>query len=268
MSFRNIRVFYNHYARDNAGIAGITSNNAVETEFPLDHLIDDRQTRKMKFASVEADHFIDIDMGADFTGLTDFLIIPAGHSLDSVACVLRGDTTFPPTNSRASFTPGDSGIIKEAVSDSGTTKRYWRLEFGNGQHELHELILTLVKTLSFGFDMPDAPDNFRSAFTRLEQTSGITPTIKKGIQRRVATLPFRHALESTDLATAKDWAATSEMHRVFYVDTPSFSGTPDVDDPALAFKFEADPERAWGTAVPNKETEKFFYTFEIIQSVD
>lgn len=268
MSFRNIRIFYKHYPRDEAGISGITSNNTVETDFPLENLIDDRQTTKMKFASVEADHFIDIDMGASFTGLTDRLMIPAGHSLDGIACVLRGDTFTPPTTSRRNFTPSGSGIIKEVVSDSETTKRHWRLEFGSGAHEIHGLILTLVKSFNVGFNMPDAEEGFIDNFRRLQQPSGISPTIQTGARQRIMDFPFERALETTDLATMEDWIATVGMHRPFYVDPPSFSAIPNTDDPSILCKFRESPVSRWGVAVPNTETEKKKFTLRLIESLD
>lgn len=269
MSYRAFQVYYNHYARDDAGIAGLSSNNAVETEFPLDHLIDDRQTTKMKFASVESDHFIDIDMGAGFTGRIDTIIIPAGHSLDGIDIDLLGDTTFAPTTERAGFTPSGTGIIKEDVDDGGATRRYWRLEFDtSGAHEIHGLILTLKKTLTVGFVMPDAPDGLRHNFRRLVQPSGISPTIQTGAPQRVMDFQFQNALRTTDLATMEDWIATPGMIRPFYIDPPSFSATPDTDDPAILCKFDVDPLSRWGVAVPNTETEKKKFELRLIESLD
>ncbi len=271
MSYRKFQVYYNHFARDAAGLAGLSINAsyAVESEFPLDHLIDDRQTTKTKFSTPETDHYIDIDMGVGFTGRIDTIIIPAGHSLDSVAIDLLGDTTFAPTTSRATFTPSGTGIIKEDVNDGGATRRYWRLEFNtNGQHEIHGLILTLVKTFTVGFVLKGSEDFPQHNFLRLNQSSGISPTIQKGLPQRVMALPFENALRTTDLATMEDWIATAGMHRPFYIDPPSFSATPDTDDPAILFKFDGgDPLSAWGTTVPNREVEKKTFQLRLIESV-
>ncbi|MCK5641027.1 MAG: hypothetical protein KAJ19_09530, partial [Gammaproteobacteria bacterium] len=267
MSYRDIQVYFSHFARDAAGIAGLTVSYDVEAAFPLDNLIDDRQTTKMKFDSAESDHWIDIDMGAGFDGLIDTIIIPAGHSLDGIDLDLLGDTTHAPTTSRASFTPSGDGIIKETVSDEDTVFRYWRLEFDTlGAHELHGVILTFKKTFTVGFDMPGADDSPVNSFQRFEQPSGITPTLNLGLPRRKMTQDFKHALAGTDLATMEEWIAIG-MHRPAYIDPPSFSATPDVDDPATLFYFATDPRRAWGTAVPNTETEKKFFTLDLIESV-
>ena len=269
MSYRAVQVYPHHFARDDAGIAGITSNNAVDTDFPLHNLIDDRQTTRMKFNASAADHYIDIDMGSAFTGKPDTLIIPVGHSLNGIACDLLGDTTPTPTTSRASFTPSGTGIIKETVTGTGAARRYWRLKFNtSGTHVLPGLILAVKGTFTAGFVMVGAPDFPQHSFIRFEQPSGISPTLKTGVDRRVMSLPFNHALDGADLTTMEDWIATDGMRHPFYIDPPSFSGTPDASDPAIAMKFAEDPESAWGTKVPNTESEKKSFTLDLIESVD
>ena len=269
MSYRGIQVYYSHFIRDFAGIAGLSSLNAVDSDFPLDNLIDDRQTRQFKFDQSQSNHYVDIDMGSTFADFVDTIIIPAGHTLSGVACDLLGDTTHPPTNSRATFNHGDTTIIKETVSDAGTSYRYWRLHFNtNGAHAMAQIVLSFKKVFDNGFVMVGARDSFVHSFNRFEQPSGVSVTLKTGLRRRVSSLPFKHPVETTDLTIAKAWASTCEMQRPFYIDRPSFSATPNIDDPTLHFKFATDPDEAWGTKVPNSEVEKKAFTFDLIESVD
>lgn len=269
MSFRGIQVYSEHYARGAAKISGITSENAVDADAPFDFLIDDRTTTLFRFTDAETDHALYFDMGASFTGKIDTLIIPAGHNLDGVDIDVKADATTLPTTSRGSWTQSGNGVIKETLTDSGTSFRYWTIEFNTeGVHTLSQVIFALQKTFSSLNKVRDEDDFPQHAFTRFEQPSGITPTIQNGIPRRVINNVFEHALSGTNLATANNWINDVGMHRPFWMDPQSTSATPDADDPVTPFKFVNDPRRRWGPGAPARGVDRKIFDFNMIQSVD
>ena len=270
MSWRNIQAYYENFTRDEAGIAGLSSNNSVESAYPLDALIDNRWTTKMKFAAAAADHYIDIDLGADHSDTIGELIIPAGHSLDGIAMDLLADTTHPPTTSKDSWTQSGSGVIKRSFT--AEAKRYYRLEMDtNGAHEFHQLILTNQKTFTAGPNWPKAPNRYRHSYIRFELPSGITPTLQTGTRRRVLQVDFPLVDDqdaTNDLATLRAWIEAVGMHHPFWIDPPSFSATPDADDPATPFKFDDEPDSEWGLIVPLNGIDAQAFTLPLIESVD
>lgn len=268
MSFQAIHVFYFHFGRDVAGIAGLSSNpgNAVDSDHPLDFLIDDRTTTKMKFATAETDHYIDFDFGADHAEGIDSIIIPVGHSLDGIALDLLAENSFPPTESQVTNTPSGDGVIRLAFSE--VTRRYWRLEMNTiGAHELPQIILSRLTQFDAGPNMRRALDSFRHSFQRFEQPSGITPTIEQGVRRRLMEIIFER-VQGEDLSNIEEWIETSGMHRVFWINPWSFAANPAVTDPTTPFKFEDEPEALMGVAVPNTEVETKKFTLNLIESVD
>lgn len=269
MSFRQIRVYYFNFVRDGTGISGLVSNNTVDPGFPLDFLIDNRNTTKMKFASAESDHWINIDLGSGHTESVNHLIIPAGHNLNGEDIDLfSGASPSPTTPTRISgpVTIATDGVI--SISFSGQTHRYWRLDFQtSGAHELPQFILSQQYTFDAGPNMRRAEDSFRHSFQRFEQPSGITPTLERGVRRRIMEVIFER-VQGDDLAAIEEWIATVGMHHPFWIDPWSFSATPDADDPTAPFKFDDQPEALMGVAVPNTEIETKRYELPLIQSND
>jgi hypothetical protein len=266
MSWRSLRFHHFHYARDEAKLVGLSSNNAVNALHPLERLIDNRASVSFKYNTSAADHWVDIDLGASHTRTVNSLIIPAGHNLDSVDCELLSGAASPAATPRASFTPSGTGVIREDVEE--TTDRHWRFkQTTSGTHEFHQLILTSIGELDRGMVMSGAGDGPRYNFLRFEQPTGISPTLELAPPRRVIEVNFR-SLQSSDLTTVKSLIDTVGMHHPFYIDPPSFAADPDADDPAIWMKFDTQPDPKYANSVPNNGTEKRDYDLVIIENVD
>lgn len=263
MSYRALQVYPENFVRDLAGIAGIVSDNAVDSDHPLDNLIDDRPSTKMKFAAALANHFIDIDLGEDTS--IDTLIIPSGHSFGGVTVSLDSGSAHPPVTTTRPFA-ATAGLIKQGFAASD--HQFWRLSVAtSGVWEIPEIILTNVKTFTAGPVMEGEVDSFEHPFIRFTQPSGVSPTLSLGPRRRVIDLDYRR-MQGTDLTIIEAWIETSGMHKAFWVTPPSFSATPDTDDPAIDCRFDEQPQSRWGVAVPNTEVEKKSFIIRIIENID
>lgn len=265
MSFRSLQAYFPNLVQIDAGIQGLSSNNAVDTLHPLERLIDQRQSVSFKYDSAAADHHIDIDMGTTVSA-KDTLIIPAGHNLDSVDCELLSGAAFPAATPRASFTPTGAGAIKESFPTN--IDRHWRFKQTiNGTHEFHQLVITFQFIFDRGIVMENVEDSFRYNFLRLTQPSGISPTLNLGARQRILEVQFE-SLRATDLSEVKQWIQRTGMQNTFWIDPPSFSGTPDSSDPVAWYKFDDVPDASNATSVPVNGIEKKDVSFLILENID
>ncbi len=267
MSYRAPRYCHVHAIRD-VGAAAITVSDTADPDFPKTNLVDDRaQTRFMWDASYSTP-YIDVNLGSGFDTGIDRLIIPADHNLTFVRVGQDDNSGFSSINylmANTAVTPGT--LIAIDLTDS--SERYLRIFVnGTGQFYLTQLIYTKIVTIDRGVALADSPDFFKANATRLEQSTGQSPTIQHGPQQRVIEYNYESPLSGTDLAKMKALVADVGMHRPFWVDPHSFAADPDADDPPIWMKFLEMPRSRNSILVPMSGTESKVYPVSLIESLD
>lgn len=276
MAYRAPRYSYVHAARD-VGASAITVSDTAHADFPKDNLIDDRNQTLFKWSAAVTNPSIVIDLGSGFvTGLSR-LIIPADHNIESI--YIEQDTTSgfaSPTALHASSGTPDTTPTPGTLYDSGTfdtansSEQFIRVNIvgSSTQYYLAQLFLTKTLTLTVGPDLSGSADHYRANVTRLEQNTGMLPTIQHGPQQRMIDYVYPAALSSTDLSAMEAFLASVGMARPFYVDPASFSTPPETDEPALCMKLLTMPRVTNAVDVPFSGVRRKVFNLQLIESVD
>ena len=274
MAYRAPRYSYVHAVRD-VGASAISLNpGTADTDFPLDNLIDERAGTLFKFDSTESDPSIEIDLGADFvTGLTR-LIVPMPHNIEVVYVYDDDAADFVGLTTLGSKDPVTAGETLD-LTFTASTQRYIRIRLWNTSATLHylpQLILTKVQEFDVGPVLGDALDGKAANVTRLNQPTGISPTIQHGADQRILEYfyenPLTDAGGSTDITDMEALVAAVGMYRPFWVDPASFSTPPETDEPVLWMKFAEMPESRLSVLVPASNDRAKTYSLRLIQSLD
>ena len=279
MAYRAPRYSYVHAARD-VGADAITVSDTAHDDFPVDNLVDDRNQTIFKWSAPVVDPTIIIDLGAGFvTGLSR-LILPANHNVTSLYVQDDDAIGFPtPAALHASVGSPDASPVPGTLYDSGafdtgnSTQRYIRINIvGTLQYYLSQIFLSKIMTIGGGTirgpNLADAADFFQPNVTRLEQPTGLLPTVQNGPDQRAFELLYESPLEGADLTAMEALIASVGMHRPFFVDPASFSTPPKTDEPALWMKFAERPDSRNSILVPMSGTRSKTFRLSLIESSD
>jgi hypothetical protein len=226
MTYR-VPSFSSLHAAADAGIAAITSDNE-HASFPLDNLIDYRNSSLFKFSTAAVDHWIKIDRAAVGENINR-IIIPAGHNLDGATLSLQyaASDSWPGTVAEG-WTQSGAAIIDRTLDDDSTA-RWWRLSITtSGQWEIPQLWLTRKRTPTRG---PD-PDwgRYKVSGVRTVAFPSRTASLSLGPVRVQYRMKWNH-LDSTDLTIFDELLAEVGVDLLpFYIDPP------DDNDDALLVK--------------------------------
>jgi hypothetical protein len=258
MAFRAPRYSYVHAARDSDAATAITLSQIEDPDFPKDNLIDDRAGTRFQFNAAGTPNIV-IDLGSGYATLgLDRLIIPADHNIEYLS--ISEDTVVTMDNSPQSLS-ANAAVVEGVLIDREFYTYY-----------LPQLFLTKIMTLDIGPDLRDAPDWKKPNVTRLEQKTGLSPTVQNGPDQRYLEYDYVYRLSdagaSTDLTDIEAFVDAVGMYRPFYVDPASFSTPPETDEPALWMKFLDYPKPRLGVDVPQTEERSKTYTLQLIESLD
>jgi hypothetical protein len=266
MAYRAPRYSYIHAARD-VGADAITVSHTAHADFPVDNLVDDRASTLFKWSTSVATPTIDIDLGDGFVTGLDRLIIPANHNITNLRMwedTASNYATKTALDVGTTITPGTLA----AIDLTATTKRYLRIAIsGTLQFQLPQIVFTEIKTLTVGPDLANSADGYRANVTRLNQNTGLLPSILHGPQQRVMEYDYA-PIEGTDLTAMEALIATVGMSKPFFVDPASFSATPAADDPPIWMKFDDMPESRHTVLVPMSNAESKAFSLRLIESLD
>ena len=268
MAYRAPRYSHVHAARE-VGVAAITLTvGTAHADFPIANMIDDRAQTLFKFAGSVSTPTIIVDLGVSFDTGINRIIIPAGHNATTVR--VGQDTAVDiPSISYLCANTNISGGEVASIDLTPSSERFLVLVFSaTGQFYIPQLIYTKTVTLGRGPNIADSPDGFKANFTRLEQSTGQSPTIQHGPQQRVIEYPYESPLSGTDLAKMEALIADVGMLRPFWVDPHSFAADPDADDPPIWMKFAEMPPSRNSTLVPMVNAESKVFPVSLIESLD
>lgn len=270
MAFRAPRYSHLHAFRTR-GIANLSlGTGAADADFPLDNLIDDRGGLLFKLSSAGALE-LECDLGGTVSQLAR-LIIPAGHNIDAEIIVEQdGESAFMSPTPLLTFTPTLGEQIDKVITAS--SQNFLRINIVSTAKawELSECVFTKVVTLLRGPDWEANPtDESRFNFTRLNQPTGISPTIKDGNAQRLLEYEYREVddVDGTDLTKMEALIDDVGMDKPFWVDPQSFSTPPETDEPALWMKFDRPPRITNGSRVPSAGVRSKNFKLSLIESLD
>lgn len=182
-----------------------TLSGSVASGFPLSNLADLKAYTTTKAPSLSA---VDWDADAGSNVPADYIAVCGGNlAAENVTLTLKGDTTFPPTTTRATIVPADypaSGVfIKEFGSQ---TLRYWRLSLSAASANAAFIgavnlgvMLTLTENMTASVDpnVEEVPSSIERGGTG-NALGGIT----RGISRSFMIDIGPGGMEWTDLSVA------------------------------------------------------------------
>ena len=269
MAFRAPRYSYVHAFRER-GIANLSLGaGAAHADFPLDNLIDDRAGLLFKMAATGT-----LELECDVTGFSQLarIIIPAGHNIDK-ECLVEQDTAadFPTPTVLATFTPTLGVQIDKVITASSQNFLRLRIVDTTKAWELSECIFTKVVTLLRGPNwLANPSDESRFNYTRLNQPTGISPTVKDGNAQRLLEYQYLNVddVDGTDLTDLEAFIDAVGMDRPFWVDPQSFSTPPSTDEPALWMKFDTPPKSSNGSRVPTAGVRSKDFKLTFVESLD
>ncbi len=267
MAYRAPRFSHLHAGRD-IGAAAITSSHTLETDFPKDNLIDDRGGTLCQFDASNV-HWFQFDLGASFVTGIDRLIIPANHNTALVRVQQDSDPGFGTSDNLTGNLAQVPGTLIDMEFASPNTKRYIRVRLNDtAQHFVSQIHLTQMVTLGAGPDISEAPDQMKPNVTRINQSTGQSPTVQNGPNQRVLEYGFPRGLSGADLTKMEAFVNAVGMTYPFYVDPASFSSPPEDDEPVLWMKFSDQPKSANAVDIPFTEARTKTYHLSMIESVD
>ena len=264
MAFRNFRFAHLHAARD-AGITGLSTNNAVDSDFPLDLLIDNRASVPMKFSATTTGHEIIIDRGSGTLAEIDRLVVPAGHNW-SLEILIHSDDNSAFSSPSLLVSVTTATIIDETFT--ANNERYIRVQFvGSGRWETPELIFTSIVEPSEGPALAGVTDEVITNAAQFPKPDGSMPSIQYGPQQRRFEIAYARATGSDMTGLDGLVEATGSMNP-FFVDPPSYSTPPETDEPVRWMKMESDPVVRQSTFVPQEGTGYKDYQFAFRDYID
>lgn len=274
--FRAPLYSYVHAART-VGADAITVSDTAHADFPKDNLIDDRNGTRFMWSGSVASPTIDIDLGSPFESGISRLIIPANHNIQNL--YVQDDSTAAfssPADLHASPGVPDSSPSPGTLYDSGlfdtanSTQQFIRIGIVNtAQYYLSQICLTKsFQPDSSGIALADSLDSKRANATRLNQPTGLSPTVQNGPLQRVIEYKYESPLTGGDLSVMEVFVASVGMTYPFFVDPASFSDPPEAEEPVLWMKFAEMPEARNSILVPMNGVRSKTYHFQLIESLD
>ena len=271
MVYRAPRYSYLHAARDTGGAAYVTVSDTEDPDFTKDNLFDDRAGTLFKWSASVVDPTITVDLnsGSFPTGF-DRVIVPPDHTITRLSVTEDDNSGFStPTTLLADTTAPVPGEQIDLEFDIPSTERYLRLNIiGTNTHRLPQLVFTRIETLTVGPVLADALDGYEDNVTRLDQPTGLTPTVQNGPRQRVIEYSYEFPLSGADLVTMEGLISTVGMRYPFWVDPASFSTPLGTDEPALWMKFDRMPESRNAINVPMSGTRSKTFRLSLIESLD
>jgi len=148
MAYRNPGYCWYHAGADN-GVAELTIDPTVDSNYPAENLIDYRASSLFKWSDTDTAHYVDFDR--QFSGNSpnvNALIIPAGHDLDGATVATLYGNGYPPSNGWDSWTISGDGIIFRQMP-STRPDRYLRFIIASsGDWTIPEIWFTYINTPS------------------------------------------------------------------------------------------------------------------------
>ena len=249
MAFRNIRLgFLNAYRE--AGIANVTSEQTQDALYPIDNIMDDSASRTFRTNVSLGTHRIIVDRGLGWAALRgiDRIYIPAGHNLTGNLEV-KDDSAidFVTTPATLLTATAVSTTVGEAFQDEFTasTQRFVGVNFtSTGLWHIPEIILSETRTFVRGASMDDAIDTLEHQNLFIQHGNGAITVIELGGDRRRFEATW-HNMHDADLTLLEEFIAEVGTSRPFLIDPPSFSATPDTDEPTRWVRLAGDVQRRW-----------------------
>jgi hypothetical protein len=201
------------------------------------------------FNASEADHYVQIDRGAEGLEAIDRLYIPSGHNFAGADIRVRSaiaDDMITGVTTQLAAVAAPAGALDFDLTS--TTKRYVRLDWPNdtGTWEFGELILTRTRTTTDG-PLQGWRDFQQHNRVEFEKESGATATLALGADRRVMELDYR----ATNDSLFAEMMAEVGTFKPLLVDPP-------YDTESVAWmKFSADLRITEGTEVPASQATRF-----------
>jgi len=263
MAYRLPQFMFLHAAQD-AGVGSITANNAVDSDYPLAHLIDNRPSSLMKFDASESDHWIKIDRGAAGLEALDRLIIPAGHNLNPnctfLAIQSNTSDSFPGGSTRGSIATPPNAMIDLDLTEEDPEHRWLFINFtGSDAYELGQLFFSHSRVMTTrgpdpGWVERPVPSMIRRELATREANSLLAAN-------RKAWSLKHNALDSTDVAILDDLLdAVGVGAAPFYYDS-----TESTDDPRLMRISNLAPRREQDHPAPKSGDPTYQVEIEMLE---
>lgn len=260
MGYRNPAFAYAHAART-LGVGALTLTTGTLAAGTLARLIDNL-AQGSKLLQVTADASvvaIDLDTGAGGPPTIDYLLIPAGHNLDTATVTIQedDDAGFPsPTQLGQAVSPG-AGLI--ALALTAATERYVRLDITSAPAtvEIGEWILTNRFELTEGIDPRWSEHQLSNV--RLDELPVIDFTTELSPDRRQIHLPWNRLSSANKALLDGLVSGVGGRRDPFWVWSPD-----DSTDPAWV-RFERDPDGAQGSPVPQVTGPQFDREFRMLE---
>lgn len=268
MAFRAPRFSFEHIFRT-AGAGAMTASHAVDADFPLDNLIDDRNGTLFKFAASQTDPYVQVDLGAAPTAHTR-IIIPRNHNIEEIVAFDDDNAGFSsPRTILTQTTTIDAGVQFDALLNLSLVQQFVRVQFiGTALFSLPQIVIAKILAPTVGPNLAEARDEFRANISRQRQPSGQSPTVQLGPQQRFIRYQYEPPITGADLTGIEEMIAAVGMSRPFYVDPASFSTPPELDEPVLAMKFDQMPDSRNSIVVPHTEARSKTFELDLIESLD
>jgi len=268
MAYRAPRFCWVHAART-VGASAITVSDTAHADYPKANLVDDRASTLFKWSASVTDPTIDINLGANYDTGINRLIIPYNHNIEQLSIQEADNASFTLATTLLAATTSPVAGEQIDLTFADSTERYIRITIvGSDQYYLPQLVLTKVVTLTVGPDLSRSVDGYRSNTTRLEQNTGISPTVQHGPDQRVLEYIYEFGLSGDDLTNMEAMIAGVGMRKPLWVDPASFSATPATDDPPLWMKFDTPPQSLLFVNVASTGVKAKTYRLQLIESLD
>ena len=275
MAFRNFRYAHLHAARD-AGVSALTApGHAIDADFPLDNLIDNRSSDPMKFATSKIDSRILLDRGAGTLDAVDRFIIPAGHNIDGVGGTVlldAADDEAMTTNNTVLVASVDNSqtVIDETFTSN--SQRYLRIWLGTsssdaGAWEIPQMIWTSTVEFTAGPDLALTTDERITNATHYTQRNGMASSVQYGTTQRRFEVPYRR-IGGADLTAMESLITAVGITKPLLVDPPSYSSPAATDEPVRWMKLASYPQSGYETFVPQKGSNYKRFNLSLIDHLD
>lgn len=263
MAWRVPRFGVRHSLRD-LGAAAVSEQNAIATGDYEAFMFDERR-EVMSFATAETDHYVQVNMGADYaTDNVDRIVVPVGHNFNGYDFRIRQSTLSDmssPDQLLLEEPHSGTGQIDEDL-DMASTKRFIRIDWitDNFAPDIPELWLT--KTLAPGESaaVPWGDQRVYNVETFITP-SGDRGDLQLGASQRVFELEYPYIDVAADIAMLDQLVDDVGMELAFLFDPP-FD-----DESVLICRMARPPERRFVHQVPAGGSKAYTYRFSIIEQL-
>lgn len=251
------------------GIGNISSKNAVDSDYPLDFIIDGRQGDPSIMDSAATDHWLQINRTAGGLEVVNRLILGANHNYDGENIRLRASTDAAVTAGVDTLIP-QTAVTGSAMLDysfTANSKQYITLDWPSSTStawETTEFWVTRMRELTIGpgDGWRDEPVFIGEEFTK---ASGVVAHLETGPARRFFQLVYNWAGQSA----ASDHTILNELITTVRLSRPFILDPPFDDESALVMKFMQNqpPQREFDFPTPSSGTKAYRYTLPMLEHI-